>query len=226
MIDIKNQFNKVAERIRQAEATCHRHGKVTLLAVSKTKPIEMINAMAELGQQRFGENYVQESVQKIAQRPDLEWHFIGPIQSNKTRPIAENFNWVHSVDRLKIAQRLNDQRPNTLEKLNVLIEVNISGETSKAGFEADTVLEAAKQIADMPNLRLRGLMCIPLATQDKTLQRQPFIAMQALFQQLQNSMPTAQIDTLSMGMSGDLEAAIECGSTLVRIGTDLFGART
>lgn len=226
MIDIKNQFNKVAERIQQAEATYHRHGKVTLLAVSKTKPIEMINAMAELGQQRFGENYVQESVQKIAQRPDLEWHFIGPIQSNKTRPIAENFNWVHSVDRLKIAQRLNDQRPNTLEKLNVLIEVNISGETSKAGFEADTVLEAAKQIADMPNLRLRGLMCIPLATQDKTLQRQPFIAMQALFQQLQNSMPTAQIDTLSMGMSGDLEAAIECGSTLVRIGTDLFGART
>lgn len=226
MIDIKNQFNKVAERIQQAEATCNRHGKVTLLAVSKTKPIEMINAMAELGQQRFGENYVQESVQKIAQRPDLEWHFIGPIQSNKTRPIAENFNWVHSVDRLKIAQRLNDQRPNTLEKLNVLIEVNISGETSKAGFEADTVLEAAKQIADMPNLRLRGLMCIPLATQDKTLQRQPFIAMQALFQQLQNSMPTAQIDTLSMGMSGDLEAAIECGSTLVRIGTYLFGART
>ncbi|QCU90844.1 YggS family pyridoxal phosphate-dependent enzyme [Thiomicrorhabdus sediminis] len=223
---LQNNYEKVKQRIEEA---CNKYRSssdcVQLLAVSKTKPIEMVNTIAELGQKHFGENYVQEALEKIDQRPDLIWHFIGPIQSNKTRPIAENFNWVHSVDRLKIAQRLNDQRPDDKGKLNILLEVNISQQATKSGFSANELSDALKQIATMDNLQVRGLMAIPQPSSDFNQQRQTFAAMQQLLVDLQQEFPELQLDTLSMGMSGDLEAAIAEGATIVRIGTDIFGAR-
>lgn len=225
MMDIKKNYQSVCNRIKQAEKACQRQGKVELLAVSKTKPIELIEALVAEGQTRFGENYVQEALTKIAQHPELEWHFIGPIQSNKTRPIAENFAWIHSIDRLKVAQRLNDQRPSSMTPINILLEINISQEASKAGFAPNEALTVAQQISQLPNLKLRGLMCIPQLSHDPQQQTKPFEAMQTLFQQLKEQLPEENIDTLSMGMSGDLEAAIAAGSTCVRIGTDLFGAR-
>ena len=199
---------------------------ITLLAVSKTKPVELIVAAYNEGQRRFGENYVSEAVEKVEllkDYPDIEWHFIGPIQSNKSRLIAENFPWVHSVDRLKIAQRLNDQRPETLAPLNVLIQVNVDNEASKAGVTLDEVNELAATIAQMPRLKLRGLMAIPAKTESEDEQNQAFAKLKHCFDQL--SSQYEQIDTLSMGMSGDMEAAIAQGSTMVRIGTAIFGAR-
>lgn len=224
MTTLMTQYQAVQHRIAQAESQFSR-GKVQLLAVSKTKPIEAINIIAEQGQTAFGENYVQEALEKIAVRPDLEWHFIGPIQSNKTKPIAENFAWVHSVDRLKIAERLNQQRPADMGNLNILLEVNISQETSKAGFSAAEILDVLPQIMALKNLTLRGLMTIPEASTDFDTQRQPFAQMQQLLKKCQALYPDAPFDTLSMGMSGDLEAAIAEGATMVRIGTDIFGAR-
>lgn len=218
------QYQAVQQRITLAKSKFSRT-TVQLLAVSKTKPIEAINVIAAQGQTSFGENYVQEALEKIAIRPDLEWHFIGPIQSNKTKPIAENFAWVHSVDRLKIAERLNQQRPADMGKLNILLEVNISQETSKAGFSADEILNVLPQIMALENLTLRGLMAIPEASTDFETQRQPFAQMQQLLKKCQALYPQATFDTLSMGMSGDLDAAIAEGATIVRIGTDIFGAR-
>jgi pyridoxal phosphate enzyme (YggS family) len=203
---------------------------VKLLAVSKTFPFEAVLEAMQTGQRAFGENYLQEGVDKIAAvaaaAPDagLEWHFIGPIQSNKTRPIAENFDWVHAVDRLKIAQRLSEQRPAGLSPLNVCLQVNISGEASKSGVAPADLLELAREVAALPNLRLRGLMAIPEAETDAAKQHLPFAQLRLLYEQLQHA--GLPLDTLSMGMSGDLAAAVAEGATIVRIGTAIFGKRT
>jgi len=223
---IINRYEQVRQRIYLACKTANRKpDSVQLLAVSKTKPIEDIQALAKHGQTAFGENYLQESLTKIGIEPNLEWHFIGPIQSNKTKAIAENFTWVHSVDRLKIAQRLSNQRPEQLGNLNILLEVNISEQESKAGFTPKELLEVAPKIAQLPNITLRGLMAIPQKADSLQQQREPFAKMRALLKTLQQQHPDWPLDTLSMGMSGDLEAAIEEGATIVRIGTDIFGAR-
>ncbi|AEE24638.1 YggS family pyridoxal phosphate-dependent enzyme [Paraglaciecola chathamensis] len=223
----------IAERLKIAlktitQSVCEANrpaNSVKLLAVTKTKPVSDIVQAYEAGHRLFGENYVQEGVDKIHQLSeldDIEWHFIGPLQSNKTRPVAENFDWVHSIDRLKIAQRLNDQR-SAHKKLNVCIQVNIDNEASKAGVPPEDVNLLAEQISNMPNLTLRGLMTIPKAQQNAEMQRKSLSAMNALFVQLQTKYP--QIDTLSMGMSNDMQLAIECGSTMVRIGSAIFGSR-
>ena len=194
-------------------------------------PKGVVKAVKENGMEamdgpiNFGENYVQEALDKIAIMPNLQWHFIGPIQSNKTKHIAAQFNWVHSVDRLKIARRLNDQRPDGLPPLKILLEVNISNEESKAGFKPEELLAAVSEISALPNLELRGLMAIPQIANEFEEQRKPFAAMKALLNQLQRQFPQLKLDTLSMGMSADLEAAIAEGATIVRIGTDIFGAR-
>ncbi|MFQ3218403.1 MAG: pyridoxal phosphate enzyme (YggS family) [Paraglaciecola sp.] len=198
---------------------------VKLLAVSKTKPVSDIRQAYEAGHRLFGENYVQEGVEKIQQLADLtdiEWHFIGPIQSNKTRLVAETFAWVQSIDRLKIAQRLNQQRE-PHKTLNVCIQVNIDQELSKAGVVENEVLPLAEALSSLQNLTLRGLMAIPEAGQSLVRQQQSFRRMQLLFAQLQTKHP--QVDTLSMGMSNDMQLAIESGSTMVRVGTAIFGTR-
>ncbi|KUJ72805.1 YggS family pyridoxal phosphate-dependent enzyme [Thiomicrospira sp. WB1] len=223
---LKQNLANVQQRLQDAASSAKRSADtIQLLAVSKTKPIEYVNAIAEQGQTCFGENYLQEALEKIAQRPDLTWHFIGPIQSNKTKPIAEQFDWVESVDRLKIARRLSSQRPPEKGPLNILLEVNISGQASKAGFAPEQIMQVAEEVLALPNLTLRGLMTIPAPSDTLEAQRQPLAQMRQLLEQLQTQHPEAQLDTLSMGMSGDLEAAVLEGSTEVRIGTDLFGAR-
>ena len=212
--------------IEKACAESNRsENEVCLLAVSKTRSVEEISELAHLGQRAFGENYLQEALDKIsALEPlNLEWHFIGPIQSNKTKPIAEQFSWVHSVDRFKIAQRLSAQRPQFAEDLNICLQVNISCEESKAGCLPNEALELAKQIAELPKITLRGLMAIPEATDDVGLQKERFRQVRTLFEEIKQETPT--LDTLSMGMSGDLDAAIGEGATIVRIGTALFGPR-
>jgi pyridoxal phosphate enzyme (YggS family) len=221
----------LTERITEAAARAHRlPGSVTLVAVSKTFPASDVLALARCGQRHFGENYVQEALAKIAAvraaAPDLplQWHFIGPIQSNKTRPLAEHFDWVQSVDRLKIAERLSEQRPADLPPLNVLLQVNVSGEASKSGVLPDDVPLLARAISALPALRLRGLMAIPEPADDPRRQRIPLAAMRLLYDSLRAAQ-YEQWDTLSMGMSGDLEAAVAEGATMVRIGTALFGAR-
>jgi pyridoxal phosphate enzyme (YggS family) len=195
---------------------------VGLLAVSKTQPAAAIREAAAGGIRDFGENYLQEALDKQAELSDLSlaWHFIGPIQSNKTKSIAEHFDWVHSVDRLKIAQRLSDQRPAELPPLNICLQVNVSGEASKSGCAPEELLQLAQAVAAMPQLRLRGLMCIPAPSEDPAEQRAAFARLRALRDEL-----PLTLDTLSMGMSQDLEAAIAEGATWVRIGTALFGAR-
>ena len=215
----------VWHRIDQAQAASGRPaGSVKLLAVSKTFPIEAVDAVAACGQNAFGENYAQEGVDKASARPDLEWHFIGPIQSNKTRGIAEHFDWAHTIDRLKIAERLSAQRPADLPPLQVCIQVNVSGEHSKSGCAADEALALCQAIAQLPNLQLRGLMAIPEATEDTAIQRQQFANLREL--QTQINQQGFALDTLSMGMSDDLEAAISEGATLVRVGSAIFGQRT
>ena len=212
-----------------AEAANRPRSSVQLLAVSKTFPAEAVLEAMAAGQRAFGENYLQEALDKIAlvaraqpQAP-VEWHFIGPIQSNKTRPIASSFQWVHTVERLKIAQRLSEQRPPELGPLDVCIQVNISGEASKSGAHEDEVPELARQVAQLPNLRLRGLMAIPEPQADAALQRQAFARLRALAERLR--LEGLALDTLSMGMSGDMQAAIMEGATIVRIGSAIFGAR-
>ncbi|MBD3610564.1 MAG: YggS family pyridoxal phosphate-dependent enzyme [Gammaproteobacteria bacterium] len=225
-MDIAQRLLKVNQRIQQAEKASNRAaGSVQLLAVSKTKPVEDLLAAIAAEQTRFGENYLQEALEKISalKGQPLEWHFIGPIQSNKTRPIAENFTWVHSVDRLKIAQRLNDQRPQHLPPLNICLQVNVDNEASKSGFNLDELSQVAKEIAALPRLNLRGLMCIPATRSEFEQQRKPFAQLRQAMEQLQQQ--GLKLDTLSMGMSGDLEAAVAEGATFVRIGTDIFGAR-
>ncbi|TNH03522.1 YggS family pyridoxal phosphate-dependent enzyme [Testudinibacter sp. TR-2022] len=218
---------QITHDCQQADRTL---GSVKLLAVSKTKPFSAIAEAVAAGQTAFGENYVQEGVEKIqyfqSQRVQLEWHFIGPLQSNKSRLVAEHFDWIETVDRLKIAERLSQQRPTALAPLNVLIQINISDETTKSGIMPHNLLPLATQIAALPNLRLRGLMAIPQDSDDLSVQQQAFSRMQQLFQQLQLALPEQQIDTLSLGMSGDMAMAIKCGSTQVRIGTAIFGARS
>ncbi len=202
---------------------------VSLLAISKTFGPEAVIEAAEVGQRAFGENYLQEAIDKQqavqSRRPDLmlEWHFIGPIQSNKTRPVAEHFSWAHAVDREKIARRLSEQRPADLPPLNVCLQVNVSGEDSKSGVAPAELLALAQVVAALPNLKLRGLMAIPEPSQDVEAQRKPF----ALLRDLQQQLATAGIvtDTLSMGMTADMGAAIAEGATIVRIGTAIFGKR-
>ncbi|UXI01705.1 YggS family pyridoxal phosphate-dependent enzyme [Photobacterium sp. TY1-4] len=230
MSSIKQNIEQVISEITAASEKCGRTANsVQLLAVSKTKPIAAIDEAIAAGQLAFGENYVQEGVDKIQhfadhpQAAQLSWHFIGPIQSNKTRPIAEHFDWVHSVDRLKIARRLSEQRPAHLPPLNVLLQVNTSGEASKSGIRFDELAALADDIAALPNLVLRGLMSIPQKAEDYDSQLSAFRALADAQQKLQAKHP--QLDTLSMGMSGDMEAAIAAGSTIVRIGTAIFGAR-
>ncbi|MFJ5453144.1 YggS family pyridoxal phosphate-dependent enzyme [Pectobacterium jejuense] len=230
MTTIQQNLQDIRQQIATAAAHCARASEeITLLAVSKTKPVSAIEEAIAAGQRAFGENYVQEGVEKIhyfqKNHPDtpLEWHFIGPLQSNKSRLVAENFDWFHTVDRLRIAQRLSEQRPTTLPPLNVLLQINISSEPSKSGIMVAELAELAASVAALPNLRLRGLMAIPAPETDYEQQLAVFKQMAALFQTLSANHP--HIDTLSMGMTDDMCAAITAGSTLVRIGTAIFGAR-
>lgn len=230
IMSIKQNLTQIHQQIHQAcEIADRAKSAVKLLAVSKTKPIADILAAVEAGQQAFGENYVQEGVEKIqycqAQGLHLEWHFIGSLQSNKTRLVAENFDWFQTLDRAKIADRLNEQRPKNKLPLNVLIQINISDEASKSGIQPTEMLPLAKHIENLPHLQLRGLMAIPAATNNDAEQMAAFSAMQTLFEQLKAAFPSQQIDTLSMGMSDDMNNAIKSGSTMVRIGTAIFGKR-
>ncbi|MBL0718573.1 YggS family pyridoxal phosphate-dependent enzyme [Piscinibacter sp. Jin2] len=226
MIDRKRQ--ELKDRIA---AACRQAGRpedsVTLLAVSKTQPAEAVAAALAAGQQAFGENYVQEALDKIdaliAHREHLQWHLIGPLQSNKTRVVAEAFDWVHSIDRLKIAERLSAQRPPGLPPLDVCLQVNVSGEASKSGIAPAELPALAHAVAALPRLRLRGLMSIPEPVEGLAAQRLPHARLRALFEQLRDA--GLPLDTLSMGMSADLEAAVLEGATMLRIGTALFGAR-
>jgi len=226
MTAILSNLQATREAISRAAETAHRNAaEVRLLAVSKTFPAASVREAYQAGQTAFGENYLQEALEKIAALRDLplEWHFIGPIQSNKTRAIAENFAWVHSVDRLKIAERLSAQRPLHAPPLNVCLQVNVSGEVTKSGVAPGEVMQLAQAVIQLPRLKLRGLMTIPSPAADETAQRVPFAQMKALLAQL-NSQGMA-LDTLSMGMSYDYPAAILEGATLVRIGTAIFGSR-
>jgi pyridoxal phosphate enzyme (YggS family) len=221
MAAISENMQAVRGRIaRAARAAGRDPASITLLAVSKTHPPASIEAAWRAGQRAFGESYVQEAVGKIAALAHLgiEWHLVGPLQSNKTRLAAERFAWVHSVDRERIARRLAEQRPAGLAPLNVLIQVNVSGEASKSGVAPDQVLALARQVQSLKSLRLRGLMAIP----EPGAERSRFRSVRALFEQLRAHYP---VDTLSMGMSEDMEAAIAEGATLVRVGTAIFGER-
>lgn len=227
MIRVTENFRQIQELLAAAAASAGRSpDAVTLLAVSKKKPLEAILELADAGQLDFGESFVQEGVDKIAAagRDDLVWHFIGPLQSNKTRLVAEYFDWVHSVDRLKIARRLSDQRSPSSDPLNVCIQVNIDREDSKSGVLAEDLEPLARDVAALPRLRLRGLMCLPEIREDPEAQREPFARLRELADDLRRS--GLDLDTLSMGMTADFDAAIREGATIVRIGTALFGERT
>lgn len=226
MTMIETQLQAVHDRM---EAACRTAGRrvadVSLLAVSKTFPATAIAEAFRAGQRAFGENYIQEGVEKIAALRDLpiEWHCIGPIQSNKTRLVAENFDWVHTVERLKIAQRLSEQRPLDKAPLQVCIQVNVDGGANKSGVPPDEALALAKQVALLPGLRLRGIMCIPEPAPDLIASIALLTRVRALFDALNQE--GLALDTLSMGMSADLDAAIQAGSTLVRVGSAIFGGR-
>jgi PLP dependent protein len=230
MSTITDKLQAVDASIATAAAQVGRaRNEVRLLAVSKTFPAQAVLDAMDAGQRLFGENYLQEALDKIAAvaqaRPDaaVEWHFIGPIQSNKTRPIAAHFDWVHTVDRLKIAQRLSEQRPAGMAPMNICLQVNISGEASKSGAAPAELAELAQAVAQLPNLRLRGLMAIPEPETDPARQRAAFAQVRALYEQLRAD--GLALDTLSMGMSGDLAAAVAEGATIVRIGSAIFGQR-
>ncbi len=223
MSTLADNLSAISARIASAAQAVGRDpASVQLLAVSKTKPASAIREIHAAGVHDFGENYLQEALTKQQALSDLPliWHFIGPIQSNKTKAIAEHFDWVHSVDRLKIAQRLSEQRPAGLAPLNICLQVNVSGEDSKSGCTPADLPALAKAVAALPNLRLRGLMAIPEPTEDRDTQEAAFASLRKLQEDL-----GLGLDTLSMGMSHDLEAAIAQGATWVRIGTALFGAR-
>ncbi len=230
MTRISDSLQAVNNRIKTASIAAGRDpAAVSLLAVSKTFGPESVLEAVRAGQHDFGENYVQEALDKIdalkklAPGVVLRWHFIGPIQSNKTKSIAEHFDWVHSVDREKVALRLSDQRPDHLPPLNICLQVNISGEASKSGVLSEEVTPLALSIAKLPKLRLRGLMAVPAPTDDPQAQRAAFAAVAVLYANLQNA--GLPVDTLSMGMSADMEAAIAQGATIVRIGSAIFGYR-
>ncbi len=225
-------MSSIAERLARVHARIHAAAEaagrdpadIRLLAVSKTRPVADVAAALAAGQRAFGESYVQDALPKIAAIGDrAEWHFIGPVQSNKTRAIAEHFDWVQSVDRLKIARRLSEQRPPGRPPLQICLQVNVSRDPAKAGVDPDQAGELARAVADLPNLQLRGLMTIPARSDDPTRQRVPFRHLRELYDMLQTQ--GMALDTLSMGMSADLEAAIAEGATLVRIGTAIFGPR-
>ncbi|KMY85061.1 Hypothetical protein BUMB_04128c [Candidatus Paraburkholderia calva] len=228
-MSIAQHLEEVRQRIAKAAHDVSRDASsVMLLAVSKTFPAEDVRAAFDAGQRVFGENYVQEGIAKIAALADLrsgiEWHFIGPLQSNKIKVVAEQFDWVHSIDRLKIAKRLSAQRPDSTLALNVCIQVNVSGEASKSGVEPDEAAALAHAVAALPGLRLRGLMAIPEPVETLDDQRVPHARMRELMDALRAD--GLDLDTLSIGMSADLEAAVLEGATMVRIGTAIFGART
>lgn len=230
MSTIEQNLQQVTERISQTARQCGRDPQeITLLAVSKTKPVTAIEEAIRAGQTAFGENYVQEGIEKIGyfqqktDTPALSWHFIGPLQSNKSRLVAEHFDWLHTLDRPQLAQRLNNQRPTALAPLNVLIQINISGEESKSGILPADLTALADQVAELSRLRLRGLMAIPAPEEDYQRQLAVFCRMAVIFDALRQRHPDA--DTLSLGMTDDMPAAIVAGSTLVRIGTAIFGAR-
>lgn len=228
MSNIAQDIELVQQRIIAAAKTANRDPiEVTLLAVSKTRPVEDIRVAIAAGQLHFGENYLQDALPKIArlssELPALCWHFIGAIQSNKTNDIAQHFDWVHTVERSKIAKRLNDQRPEGLAPIQVCLQVNISGESSKSGVAVDKLSQLAEDICSLPRLTLRGLMAIPAMSNDIAEQQQAFAKLRTLYEQLNQQ--GFQLDTLSMGMSHDMDAAIAKGSTMVRIGTAIFGAR-
>lgn len=224
---IAEALTKVTARIHQAAQAAGRDDQsVKLIAVSKMQPAAAIAQAYACGQRDFGENYLQEALEKQAELTalsSLQWHFIGPIQSNKTRPIAENFTWVHSIDREKVAQRLNDQRPPHLPPMQVCLQVNIDDESTKAGVPLTELPKLAKAVSHMPRLQLRGLMAIPAASNTSAQQHQAFARLRAALDDLNGQ--GYGLDSLSMGMSGDLEAAIAEGSTMVRVGTDIFGSR-
>ena len=226
MSAIADNLQAVKTRIQRAITAAGRHpGAVHLLAVSKTWPLNCVLEAAAAGQVAFGENYVQEGCEKAALTVDrhLEWHFIGPLQSNKSRQVAEHFAWVHSIDRLKIAERLSAQRPPHLPPLQVCVQVNVSGEASKSGCAPAEAPALCRAVAALPHLQLRGLMAIPEPADDEAAQRAPFRQLREIYEQLRaDGLP---LDTLSMGMSHDLEAAIAEGATIVRIGTAIFGER-
>ena len=227
---ISANLQAVQRHISEAAQKASRNpASISLVAVSKTCPPQAIIQAARAGQHAFGENYEQEAIQKMQQiqemAPDLmlEWHFIGPSQSNKTRSIAAHFDWVHSVDRERIARRLSEQRPDTLPPLNVCLQVNISHENSKSGIDEDTVFELARVTSTLPRLKLRGLMAIPKPQDDLQKQHEPFHRLKNLYDQLREQ--GYDLDTLSMGMTADMDAAIAEGATIIRIGTAIFGAR-
>ena len=223
---IADALDKVHDRIAQAAHAANRDpADITLVAVSKTKPVALVRDALDHGQRDFGENYLQDALAKIDALTEREplWHFIGDIQSNKTRDIASNFSWAHAIDRFKIARRLSDQRPEGYAPLNLCIQVNIDGEASKSGIAPSDVAELADQIVELEHVKLRGLMTIPAPSTDEASQRKPFAALRELMQRLNDR--GHDLDTLSMGMSADLEAAIAEGATHVRVGTDIFGAR-
>ena len=228
MTTIAANIQQVRERMARACALAHRPVEsVTLLIVSKTYSAEAVREAVAAGERRFGENYVQEGIDKIGAlidlRSDLEWHLIGPLQSNKTRVVASQFDWVHTVDRLKIAERLSAQRPPELPPLQVCLQVNTSGEANKSGIDPAELAPLARAVAVLPGLRLRGLMAIPEPTEDPAAQRRAHRALRDLFDRLRAD--GLELDTLSMGMTADLEAAILEGATIVRVGTAIFGAR-
>ena len=225
-MSITQQLLAVEARINKACELAKRPSQqVCLVAVSKTKPLSMVLEAYDQGQRHFGENYLQDALDKISANPykDIVWHFIGAVQSNKTRSIAESFAWVHTIEREKIAQRLNDQRPAELPPLKVCLQVNISSEANKSGVSLADLPSLAAKVNALPRLELAGLMCIPAANQTQAKQEQAFADMAKAQQQLQQTYP--QLTALSMGMSADLELAIAHGATMVRIGTDIFGAR-
>lgn len=226
MDTIENRLQAVKSRIAAACRSAARDPRdIVLVAVSKSFPAADIGTAHAAGQRDFGENHVQEALAKLAALGgcDLVWHFIGPLQSNKTRPVAERFDWVHSIDRLKVAERLAAQRPERLAPLQVCVQVNVSGEASKSGVAPGEAPALAHAVAGLPRLRLRGLMTIPEPTSDIALQRQRFATLRTLKEQLVRQ--GLALDTLSMGMSDDLEAAIAAGATMVRVGTAIFGSR-
>ncbi len=221
---INTRLNNLLAQIRQAEITYNRKpGSVQLLAVSKTKTAQTIAFAYQAGQRHFGENYCQEAIKKQQELGayDITWHFIGPIQSNKTKALAMHFSWIHSVDSFKVAKRLSDQRPLTLPPLNICLQVNISSEPSKSGITLNELPQLCLLVSKLPNIKLRGVMAVPMPEDDFNLQRQPYKILYDAVAKLGD----AELDTYSFGMSGDLNAAIAEGATIVRIGTALFGAR-
>ncbi len=223
---IAAKLNQIRNEISAAEKQFHRkQGSVSLLAVSKTRTVDEIIAAINKGQRHFGENYCQEAIEKIEniKHTGVIWHFIGPIQSNKTTQIAQNFDWVHTLDRIKIARRLNEARPESADPLNVCIQINISGETSKSGISLDETTDFIEELEQFDRLNIRGLMSLPAPSNDFEQQRQSFSLLKQKFQKLQQQRP--EIDTLSIGTSQDMQAAIAEGATIVRIGTAIFGPR-